>query len=698
MSGRTENQIEMLPRAFRPLALLWLARMLVNLGKGRRTLSSDRVDIEELLEPLSLKGICKSEKKDLPEIRRSLKACLENLERVKPTLPRRNILSGNLQRLGDLMGLNAIERDILTFLLLGRQLPALERLLEAIGDISGAYFHCIIAAAINHPVSSVQRALIPSSRLLSSGLVRLDLSSKFDFSYKVDLMTGLHEQLCVSHKNDPYGMFAGCFVPAPKPRLSMNDFPHLKDDLDILRPFLREALRLHRKGINILLHGRPGGGKTQFVRMLAADLGCELFEVSTETLDQEAIHGDQRFRSYNVSQIILHQAKSTMVLFDEVEDVFHQVSDNDHPGYNNRSGIKGWVNRSLEENPVPTFWVTNQLWVVDPAFLRRFDYILELDMPPRTVRTRILNDYLGDLAVDPAWATALADHQAVLPALVERSATVMRLAREGDPGLNVSKAMPRILGNTLEAIGTSREAPNSKVSTTPYRPEILNTDCDLIALIPGLRKQGSGRICLYGPPGTGKTAFGYYLAKELDKPILVRKASDILSKWLGESETNIARMFAEARREKSVLLIDEADSFLQERKDAHRSWEVTLVNEMLTQIENYTGIFIASTNLMDSMDSASIRRFDLKVRFDFLNPDQAMLIFEDLVKSLGLSVDSESLDIIRALPNLTPGDFAAMALQTRFLPVASSIELIKRLQSECQLKPESKRRFIGFSG
>ena len=93
--------------------------------------------------------------------------------------------------------------------------------------------------------------------------------------------------------------------------------------------------------------------------------------------------------------------------------------------------------------------------------------------------------------------------------------------------------------------------------------------------------------------------------------------------WVGGSEKNIAKAFKDAVDDKALLLIDEVDSFLQNRQGASRSWEVTSVNEMLTQMEQFPGIFIASTNMMHGLDQAALRRFDLKVRFDYLLPEQA---------------------------------------------------------------------------
>lgn len=101
----------------------------------------------------------------------------------------------------------------------------------------------------------------------------------------------------------------------------------------------------------------------------------------------------------------------------------------------------------------------------------------------------------------------------------------------------------------------------------------------------GLVKSKTGRLCLYGPPGTGKTAFGQWLAETMGVPLLVKRASDLMSMWVGENEKNIAAAFRQAKNDGALLLIDEVDSFLQDRRGAKARWESSLVNEMLTQNE-----------------------------------------------------------------------------------------------------------------
>lgn len=210
--------------------------------------------------------------------------------------------------------------------------------------------------------------------------------------------------------------------------------------------------------------------------------------------------------------------------------------------------------------------------------------------------------------------------------------------------------------------------------------------------------QSSGRLCLYGPPGTGKTAFAHYLAKQLAKPLIVKRASDLLSPYIGETEMAVAAAFNQAAKQQAILLIDEVDSFLQDRSKARQSWEVSMVNELLTQLEQFDGLFIASTNLMHNLDQAALRRFDLKACFSYLKPAQAQQLLQAHCQQLGLNVCDTSLQRVASSSVLTPGDFNAIRRQARFQPLASAQAFVTALLTDVALKTQhqTESKGIGF--
>jgi hypothetical protein len=320
----------------------------------------------------------------------------------------------------------------------------------------------------------------------------------------------------------------------------------------------------------------------------------------------------------------------------------------------------------------------------------------ELKVPPKGQRALIISAAAGDL-LPAATITKLAQAESLAPAVVARAAGVVRSIREQLGPVEAIAAFERLVDNTLTAQGhksLSTFDPNRLPAV--YDPAFINTGTDLVAVGTGLMSAKSGRLCLYGPPGTGKSAYARWLADQIGVPLVVKRGSDLLSMYVGGNEKNIAGAFAQAQEEGAVLLIDEVDGFLQDRRGAQRGWEVSMVNEMLTQMESFPGIFLASTNLMEGLDPAALRRFDLKVKFDFLRPGQAIELLRrhcaDNALPAPTAADEGRLSGLQAL---TPGDFAAVRLQHRFRPVTSANAWVVALEAECDLKTGPKRA-IGF--
>jgi transitional endoplasmic reticulum ATPase len=158
-------------------------------------------------------------------------------------------------------------------------------------------------------------------------------------------------------------------------------------------------------------------------------------------------------------------------------------------------------------------------------------------------------------------------------------------------------------------------------------------------------------------------------------------------------------MFHEASYEEAVLLLDEADSFLRDRSEARRSWEVTQVNELLTQMEHYNGVFICSTNLMDSLDAASLRRFDLKIKFDYLKVNQAWDLFSSIFNKNGkeLTRKKHCQGELAKHSSLTPGDFMTVVRKSRISTIKLCPEsLLEELAKEVAFKQSGPERQIGF--
>jgi SpoVK/Ycf46/Vps4 family AAA+-type ATPase len=203
-------------------------------------------------------------------------------------------------------------------------------------------------------------------------------------------------------------------------------------------------------------------------------------------------------------------------------------------------------------------------------------------------------------------------------------------------------------------------------------------------------------MLLHGMPGTGKTEFVHYLGHILKKEVILKRSSEIQSAWVGQTEKNIASSFAEGRESGGILFFDEADSFLFPRQNATHSWEKSHTNEILTQLENHRGIVVFSTNDIDGLDHAALRRFGFKIRFDPLTPEGNMLFYKNMLMPLmqdGNDLTTVQMEQLKAISNLTPGDFAVVRNQAVLLvsgPVSHE-KLITDLENEVKYKKEEKR-------
>ena len=605
------------------------------------------------------------------------------------------VLHRNITWLADQVSLTPDEQQILLFSVLIRQNQFLGDAIESVGRISTPRAMSVLSVVLGISVSRVRRALAEESSLLQSGLMSIDNHSNFDFCNKIELLTGLAEQLRAEQEN-LYFLFSSNFVVAPKAKLTVEHFSHLGQKITNLSTFLAVAVAERQKGVNILVYGTPGTGKTELGRSLAEKLNLDLFEVSVEDTHGHQIAGENRLASYRLSQRILSKRTNAMLVFDEIEDIAVKVDHDFFAPKANRSGNKGFLNQLLQENCVPTIWVTNSLEPLDAAQLRRFDYCLALDIPPKNVRIAMLVESTNGLNVSGDWCKAAAANDALSPALMSRATKVAITMHKGGANLSIELLLDDVIDSAMKV--QSREVPRTgaKAGTVKYQLSAVNADCNLDEVLEGLKQTGEGRVCLYGPPGTGKSAFAKHVAEVIGKTVLLKRASDILAPYIGQTESNMAAMFRQAKKDGAILILDEADSFLRSRDGAKRSWEITAVNEMLTQMESFEGIFFATTNLMDHLDSACLRRFDMKINFGYLKQPQRLSLFREVCQSLDLDWSPAIEANLNFLEKLTPGDFENVLRQSRLRQIRTAEDLIARLKQEMKLKNLGSTHSIGF--
>ena len=650
--------------------------------------------------------------KDLPTLLTSTAQWLSHALKKQSTLVEKNIDS-----LANLLQLNKAERALLLYGTLARYQRDLRGLLVEFKVNNAPEAYAAIADIAGVPAAEVGDALRAGGRLERIGLMD-NLLSEQSITDLADLMKVSDKlpPVLMREYRDRAELMAVFTRPAIPSELQTNDFEFVGEDVQVLVNLLRRAMQVKAVGVNVLLYGPPGTGKTELAKVVARAAGLDLFEVEYADRDGNSLSGRDRYRSLQIAQVFLKGAEAAALLFDEVEDVFPPISV-DAAGLLARADQqvasaavsqsvngKAWVNQILESNPVPTLWVTNRIEQIDPAFRRRFAYHLELKSPPPGAREQLIRKTLDGVAVSDDFVAKLTERNGLTPAQIRTAVRFADLAHIGSElgGEAFEALIERQLKNSDAALGRKPDAgKKGRRQITTYDLGMLNVETrfEIPRIVDALKARGHGALCFYGAPGTGKTALGEYIAEHMGKPLIIKQASDLVSKYVGETEQNMAAMFDQAIQEKAVLLLDEADSFLMDRRGAQRSYEVTEVNEMLQQMERHDGVFICTTNLLDRIDQAALRRFAFKIKFMPLTQQQR----EQMFITEALAGDGQKLtpDISRRLARLqqlTPGDFAAVKRQCDILAQEFSLdEFIEQLEAEHRIKPEVREHSsIGF--
>ncbi|WP_109427137.1 AAA family ATPase [Aggregatibacter kilianii] len=593
----------------------------------------------------------------------------------------------NLARLSAFLQLNPVEQEILRFAMHLRSEEPMRDLFGYLPKSDLQRTAAIMADLLKQPKNQILSALKKGSKLNAYGIIvrnyRLDkVHDYFAWGETLDFDEFVTQPL------NEYALLKSCTEIPHAPSLQPDDFAHIDSMKDMMLMYLQQALKHHQKGVNVLIYGAPGTGKTEFAGLLAQALGISAYNITYMDSDGDVVTAEQRLNYSRLAQTLLN-GKQALLIFDEIEDVFNGSLMDRSVAQKN----KAWTNQLLENNNVPMIWLSNSVHSIDTAFLRRFDFVFEMpDLPLKNKSALISQLAEGKLTAE--YVQHFAKVRSLSPAILTR---VFNVANAVDNGKKAfSDVLITLFNETLQAQGKKKIEPlvENKLS---YQLDWVSCDENIHKISEGLMRTKKGRICCYGPPGTGKTAWAGWLAKQLDMPLLLCKGSDLLNPYVGGTEQKIAEAFESAKRDNCLLVLDEVDTFLFSRDGAERSWERSQVNEMLTQIERFEGLMVVSTNLMNVLDPAALRRFDLKLKFDYLTPQQRLDFAKQQAEKLNLGEWNEPHSKrILELNLLTPGDFAAVARRHNFSSFENLEDWLEALCGECSVKPEFACKRIGF--
>lgn len=467
---------------------------------------------------------------------------------------------------------------------------------------------------------------------------------------------------------------------------------------------------IQKSHCNILIYGAAGTGKTSFVKSFLKNrkknfIDYYLKEPSLLTNDIE--DDDTKIDFQIIHMMEKAAANKSILVIDECDRFINKSYISSKEYELTKQDVNYILDRKISNN----IWIANYIDNMDPSILRRFDYILHFNNYNEQYIIKKLKKCLKNNNIK--YKITNKDLEKYL---VFKNLTISYI----DRFINLAKSISQpnnkqnFLHNLFEICKEQyknifdedineqlKQKQISKSTMSPvkqYALETLNIDqnpqdiIDSIKNYNGTKSQMPMSLLFTGNPGTGKTEFAKEISRQVGKQLLIRRYSDLCSAFVGSTEKNIASVFAQAQNEDKILLIDECDSFLSDRKNAMHSWEVTQVNEMLTQLERYRGIVIMTTNFKQNIDSASMRRFCWKVVFDELTDDNKITVFKKYFnKNKITDNDISRLNKLK----LSFGDiktvYEKMSLSNK---AKTTNEIINNLETEISYKKYGKS--IGF--
>lgn len=458
---------------------------------------------------------------------------------------------------------------------------------------------------------------------------------------------------------------------------------------------------------HILLYGPPGTGKTSYALGIARKLGISSYEI----LREESNTTSKRRAAILACMNMTNGGDGSLIVVDEADNLLNTSNSWFSRG---ETQDKGWLNQLLEEPGIRMIWITNHISGIEESVLRRFAFSVPFRPFNRRQRVAMWESVLRRLHVKKFFNAKeihqYADGYPVSAGLIDMA--IRKALETSKPDQPVCKEIIRMHLNAHQTLMNRGLKPgNPEEIESGYSLDGLNVEGNLQTLMEHLdtfeshlrrTEQTEGvrnfNLLFYGPPGAGKSELARYIASHLDRDLIVKRASDVVSPYVGETEQNISRIFAEA--EDAVLVIDEADTFLFNRSRAVHSWEISQTNEFLTRMERFRGILICTTNRFEDLDQASIRRFNQKIGFRTLDSAGNAIFYKKMLLSMvGTSLDEAGEKRLARIGNLTPGDFRVV--RDRFALLEhnriSHDGLLTTLEEEANIKKQqSGRKAVGF--
>jgi len=454
----------MIRKKQKEIALYYLNNIL------KRSLSAQqKKDLMDWVEPNAndlfgreIAGEYDDEEKKSRKIPRNMKALRTILARQNIADITRRGYDKNIDAIFDVFKITSDVQAVLRYLVYVETMPVIEELDDEFSLRRRRNTH-ISSMIIGLTPNTIEKILSIESPLVSKGIVELDSSGDASLSdpfrrvlksYSRHLTAEKIRQLMIGK--------------AASASLNSDNFKYIADDYNHVRTLLANSLLKQKRGVNILLYGLPGTGKTEMCKSIARDVGAKLYMISENSDNDKS----GRLTDLLLSRNLLENERNTLILFDEAEDAFS------HSPFDKNNNSKLYYNRMLEQNKTPVVWITNDIRCMDSAYIRRFSYVLEVKKPDRTAKENIWKNICGKhrVKLPDSKITEFAKKYDVPPSLINTAVDAAKLIGSQDA---IERTIKSIHQAAYGRVSINKDDNDKKV---PFSSDLLNADVDLSVL------------------------------------------------------------------------------------------------------------------------------------------------------------------------------------------------------------------------
>jgi transitional endoplasmic reticulum ATPase len=528
-------------------------------------------------------------------------------------------LHGNLMRLADSLGLDETGRDVLCFIHVCQRQHHYRDFLGSVFDSGVAKLPPGVACMLGRPqeLQKIARLLGASGQLMSNGLTYYEERDRG----VIPMIDGkLWENLSLRDldENELVGSIVGEPVSSP---LTLEDFSYLGEDLNHLVDLVRNAVKNGERGINILIYGPQGTGKTELARTVAQALGLSMYEVGQDKKDQgeEKKSNVKRLGELLRAQALLKGNDKAVIGFHEIEDLLIKGTDTDKAA---DTESKVGINTLLETNPVVTLWTGNNPEKFHASMRSRFTFSVHVGAQPPFVRQRI-------------WKKQIEMQKLDLPA-----ADVLTLARKYDaPPRMIENAVrnARIAGGTRDKIEMVLDA-NARITLghtdavlvknpvpEHFRLSQINAGPDTEQKIEELMDRGRERkpvsLFVKEKPGAGAGAMLRYMGENMNMNVLEVSMRDIAQpNPMIPPEDRLRGLFQAAADDRKFLVIHGIENLAP--GDGLSAWRNNALAQTFCETAKTHRLPFAVTTTKENIPDAVTSLFSESLSLQFLTANQ----------------------------------------------------------------------------